>query len=186
MIKVIGKGGFAEVLDIGNGRVLKAYLKKSRAHGPVRCWEDHDLLTSVFFAKEVQAYRSVMSMDSIRHNFPCFYGVEDPRLWIPNHGNRYVPGCGIILERIPGKDRKLAHLPEAIEKRVSAVLEEALSSLREVNVWDASCFVEPNDEGIKIIDFGLWDRSSDYEVYLSDYGSFTEKQRKDLSAIAES
>ena len=65
----------------------------------------------------------------------------------------FVQGCGLLLERIPGRDRKFAELEPGLEIRVDAVLRSMQDRIGIDDPWDGSCFVPGSRAAFTLIDF---------------------------------
>jgi len=52
----LGHGAYADVLDMTDGTVVKAYRREAFGNGPVQDWRDHDALTRGFFEAEASTY----------------------------------------------------------------------------------------------------------------------------------
>lgn len=100
---------------------------------------------------------------------------------MPKTNTSYVKGAGFVIEKIEGKDQKIAHLSKEAQKVVEPVLSLLHENLRDLNVRDCSCFYE-SDNSFKLIDFALWD-SSYYQCHLYDHGRLTKEQRELLNSL---
>ena len=180
-LEKVGFGSFADIYVLPEGRALKAYRRQAHVNGPVRIWDDHDLLTEVHFEAEARAYERLQSINELEKYLPCYFGRADPieLLQIDPTDARYARNCGIVLELIPGRAEKVAHLGPAIQKEVEAVLTMLSEALPRVNVWDASCFVPGTRAEFALIDFALFE-SSEYEIYLHEYDRLSSKLREKL------
>lgn len=181
ILEKIGFGSFADIYALPEGRVLKAYRRKSHVNRVVRIGDDHDLLTAAHFEAEVRAYEWLQSIKELEKYLPCYFGRADPVefLQLDPTDVRYVRNCGIVLELIPGRAEKVAHLEQTIQKEVEAVLKMLSEALPEVNVWDASCFVPGTRAKFALIDFALFE-SFEYETYLHDSDCLSPKLRDKL------
>jgi hypothetical protein len=177
---ILASGGYADVWDLNDGTVIKAYRSEIRAHGHVVDIKDHDLLTSMFYVRELTAYRCLVNISGIKDRIPKFFGQIDPHVILSSCEGKYVEGAGLRLEKIKGNDKKITHLEKGDREMVVRVLWKMAEHLNHVYVWDASCFYV-SDENFKIIDFSLWDKSSDYECHLYDHGSLNETQKGELT-----
>ena len=178
----IASGAFADVWDLKDGTIIKAFRSESRAHGPIVDIRDHDLLTSVFCDKEIIAYATLKEIDNVKDHIPIFYGQRNPCGLLPVDEDVYVKGAGFIIEKLEGKDQKIAHLPQEAKNVVEPILWILSECLSGLNVWDSSCFFE-SDTCFKVIDFALWDSSSDYECHLFDQGRLNEEQKCYLQSL---
>ena len=179
---IIAKGAFADVWDLQNGKVLKAFRSESRAHGEVVDIQDHDLLTSVYCAQEANAYKKLKGVANVQSHLPDFYGKQDPIDLLPKTNTLYVKDAGFIIQKLEGRDQKIAHLSKENQEAVEPILWQLSENLRGLNVWDCSCFYKSNNS-FKLIDFALWD-ASDYQCHLYDHGRLTKEQRKILNGLA--
>lgn len=177
----IASGAFADVWDLGNGTVLKAFRSESRAHGNIIDIRDHDLLTSVFCAQEINAYLKLKELECVKQYIPAFYGRKDPVEFLPDFEGPYVKNAGFVIEKIKGEDQKIVHLPQQMQENVESILWILSEALNYLNVWDSSCFYE-SDGDFKIIDFALWD-ASEYECYIYDHGKLNEEQKHTLQVL---
>lgn len=179
----IGKGAFADVWDLHNGTVLKAFRSESRAPGEVIDIRDHDLLTNVFCAQEINAYLKLKEIENVNDFIPAFHGRKEPIGFLPDSEGPYVKGAAFIIEKINGSDQKVANLPQRSKESVEPILWLLSDSLNDLNVWDSSCFFESFSK-FKIIDFALWD-ASDYECYMFAHGRLNEEQKHTLQRLAD-
>lgn len=181
MAQLIDRGGTADVLELPQGRVLKAFRRRAHTNDIVTEWNDHDAITRAQFRAEARAYEQLQVHRSLEIYVPCYFGRIDPIevLQLPASDETYVRGCGLILERIPGCALKLAHVDDLIEEKVSIVMEELRDTLGLDQVWDASCFVPGTRAPFTVIDFALWN-AEEYEIELSEGGRLTDIVRAKL------
>lgn len=175
----IGIGEFAEVLDCGNGTVVKAYLRKQHARGFLQDWKDHEALIRGLFINERNAYERLQMHDDLKAFTPRYYGVTDPYALVPAdaaYSERYVSGCGIRLERISGVPTKVAALPKDILGEVEAVLWRIIDVVHPGNVWDSSCFIPGSQGRFTLIDFAHWDGFLDFRDVLEKHGRLSKEQ----------
>jgi hypothetical protein len=177
----ISSGAFADVWDLNNGKVLKAFRSKSRAHGQRADIKDDDLLTAVFCSMEINAYLSASEIKQVSPYIPTFYCQEDPNSILPNTNDNYVKGAGFIIEKIEGKDRKFIHLSTKEKIHVEIILQVLNQNLGALDVWDSSCFYT-SEVDFKVIDFALWD-ASDYQCQLCECGAFNKQEEDYLRAL---
>lgn len=180
--QLIEKGAFADIWDLNDGTVFKAFRSVARSHGDIVDIRDHDLLTSVFCAKEISAYRNLKDVSGIKEYIPTFYGKENPYDILVDVDGIYVENAGFLLEKVSGKDSKIAHLSQSEKDLVEPVLWEISHCTEDLIVWDASCFFI-SENNFKIIDFALWESSSVYECYLYDHGVLNEEQKSYLLGL---
>lgn len=177
---LIGSGAFADVFDLGDGTVVKAYKRISHS-GEVWDWQDHDALTVEMFAAEARAYETLRNIPDLAVYAPIFYGRSDPcSLVDPKQAEEYVAGCGLVLEMIAGKDTKVAspHFPSKAE--IEPILERFANEVTSGNVWDSSCFIPGSRAQFTFIDFAVWEHLLECEEMLTDQGQFTAQQRQQL------
>lgn len=162
---------FADVYDLGDGRVLKAFKRivANEKQG------DLDLLVKGYFWTEVAAYRQI-SESNLSGYFPDFYDVVDPVELLdhsPEAQQKYVAGCGYIMSKLSGVEDKLRTFvvnekpsPE-IATRLDSVYDEISLELNnlDVDASDCSCFVQENGQFF-FIDFATWS-ASPYEEELA-------------------
>ena len=98
-------------------------------------------------------------------------------------GRVLLPGCGIRLERITGKARKLAHLNQEQQSRVTAVLWQIIDAIEPGNVWDSSCFFPGSRAEFTVVDFALSDEVDHFSEPLERVGQLSEEQRAKLRAF---
>lgn len=182
MVKCIDRGGCADIFEMSGDRVMKAYRR--RAHtSDVRTpyWPDHNAITRAQFRAEALAYEQIQNHAALELYVPRYFGRVDPaqQLRLPPSDETYVSGCGLIVERIPGRAKKLAHLEKSVEELVSLVMEQIRDTLGLDQVWDASCFVPGLRAAFTVIDFALWD-AEEYEMALADRGTLTSQERAKL------
>lgn len=181
-MRLFDKGACADIYLLPEGKVLKAFKRKPHVNGPVLDWTDHDLIVRAQFRAEAQAYENLISFKELAIYTPQYYGRANPNEMLNvSTSERYIDDCGFILELIPGKAVKLAHLKKDLEQRVSEVAEKLRDTLKIGNVWDASCFVPGTRAEFTLIDFSLWD-PGDYEIILHEHGVLSNEDRDRLIA----
>lgn len=183
MAKVIASGASSDVLDLCDGRVLKAFRKISYTDAPVREWRDHEVLTQAVFQNEAVAYEKLQQYLDLCVYAPEYLGRLDPieiGLAAGFPAERYVAGCGILLERIAGVATKIARLPLTLRAKAELVLEEIRDRIAPGNVWDCSCFVPGSRAQLTFIDFALWEKLGHFSAHLAMNGGFDEAQRRDI------
>lgn len=162
---------FADVYDLGDGRVMKAFRRivSNAKQG------DLDLLVKGYFWTEVMAYKQISESD-LSDYVPDFYGVVDP-IELLEHSSeaqqKYVTGCGYIMSKLSGVEDKLRTFvvnekPNLeIATRLDSIYDDIsheLSNL-DVDASDCSCFVQENGQFF-FIDFATWS-ASPYEEELA-------------------
>lgn len=183
MISRLASGAFADVLDIGDGSVVKAYRRQQHTSRPVEDWRDHEALTRGFFEAEATTYERLSKHPDLAVFAPRFLGRIDPvaisdLAQPPERG--YVRHCGFRLERVPGQDIKVSRLPEPLRDEVETILERLRDEVQAGHVWDASCFVPGIRFPFTLIDFATWDEFTDFQMLLKDQGRFNDEQRAQL------
>lgn len=181
----IASGAFADILDMGDGSVVKAYRRQRHTLRPVEDWRDHEALTRGFFEAEAAAYERLSEHPDLAVFAPRFLGRIDPAgisdlAEPPEQG--YVRHCGFRLERILGKDIKVSRLPEPLRAEVETILEWLRDEVQAGHVWDASCFVPESSSLFTLIDFATWDDFTDLQMLLEQQGCFSDEQRAQLSS----
>lgn len=182
MRRPFDSGGCADIYELPDGRVLKAFRRRSHTYGFVESyWDDHDAITRAQFRAEALAYERLQALPDLEIYVPRYFGRLDPIefLQLGPDDRRYVRGCGLVLERIPGRAWKMAHLEEELEASASRVLEQIRDQLELEQVWDASCFSPGSRASFTLIDFALWDAEA-YEIALARNGQLTELERAKL------
>ena len=177
----ISSGAFADVWDLKNGTVLKAFRSEPRAHGQRADIKGDDLLAAVFCSMEINAYLSASEIKQVSPYIPAFYGQKDPISILLNSNGNYVEGAGFIIEKIEGKDRKFIYLSTEEKIHVEIILQVLNQNLGTLEVWDSSCFYTSEDD-FKVIDFALWD-ASDYQCQLCEHGAFNKQEEDYLRAL---
>src|ERR1035438_10170625 len=103
-VNVIASGADADILTLGNGRVVKAFLRKSHTEAAVVDWADHDAMTKAAFRAEAQSYERLQALPELEIFAPKYFGRTDPIKLLseyPEAESRYITGCGLLLEYIP-------------------------------------------------------------------------------------
>src|SRR4051812_29093726 len=124
--EVIASGAYADILALGGGRVLKAFRRKSQTAAPVLDWADHDAMTRAEFRAEARSYERLAAFPELELFAPRYFGRANPLdllSEVADSPSRYVAGCGIVLEQIPGAASKLVDLEPSLQLRVEALLE---------------------------------------------------------------
>ncbi|MGR5367960.1 hypothetical protein ACWU37_21600 (plasmid) [Photobacterium damselae subsp. damselae] len=162
---------FADVYDLGDGRVLKAFKRIISEEKQ----DDFDLLVKGYFWTEAVAYKQ-MSESNLSQYIPEFYGVANPVELLghlPDATQKYVADCGYIISKLSGTEGKLRAFvvnkepTYEIAARLDSVYDEISIELRnlDVDASDCSCFVQEDDQFF-FIDFATWS-ASPYEEELS-------------------
>ncbi len=183
MSKPFDSGGCADIYELSEERVLKAFRRRSHTNAfGIVDWEDHDAITRAQFRAEALAYEHLQAHPSLEIYVPRYFGRVDPIefLQLEPDDQRYLGGCGLVLERIPGRARKMSCVESALEQQVSKVLEQIRDTLGLDHVWDGSCFAPGSRAPFTVIDFALWD-AGDYEMALAKDGRLTASERARLS-----
>lgn len=156
----VASGFYAEVIDRGDGTVVKAYLRAPRGLRGISDPKKRESRIRELWRVEVAMYERVQSRSDLARFVPRFYGAVDPcALAGVVAPERFVSGCGLHLERLVGSEHKMAELSSlhpSIFKVADGVLDrisELAVGLPEINVLDASCFVLGAGEAFKLIDF---------------------------------
>lgn len=177
--RILDTGGCADIFLLPEGRVLKAFRRRRHTHEEVSSWADHDAITRAQFRAEARAYEQLQGNPILEIYAPKYFGRIDPVEYLRLSDERYVRGCGFILEFIPGKAKKFAHLDSILEQQVSTVVEQMRDAFGLDQVWDGSCFVPGARAPFTVIDFALWNAES-YEMALAEERSLTPSERTRL------
>lgn len=183
-IKFIEQGASADIFDIGENKILKAYYRRSHTDDMVTNWHDHDALSEAYFRVEAKVYELLQTISKIEKYIPRFYGLTDPvKLLnnVTNNNHKYLKGCGILLEYIPGQAEKVSRLPIDIKEKAEVILEEISASINGLHVWDASFFTPGTRSLFTLIDFGTWEGFAEYQIALNEEGTLSEELRTSLS-----
>jgi hypothetical protein len=181
-LKILDRGGCADIFIMPEGRILKAFRRRSHTNDLdlVQNWVDHDAVTRAQFRAEALAYERLQSFPALAMYAPRFFGLMDPlQLLGPGKEDSYVHNCGLILEFIPGRAQKLAHLEKSVEEKVALIIEQIRDSLGLDQVWDASCFVPGSRTAFTVIDFAYWNAEY-YEMALAAHGALGLEDRAKL------
>ncbi len=177
--ELIDTGGCADVIMFARGKALKAFRRISYSHDPVMDWADHCAITRAKYRAEARAYRQLQQIPELAKYVPQFYGTIDPTsLPFVRDAAKYVPGCGLILEFVPGSARKLAHVDKSIQDDVASVVTQLEATLGLKQGLDASCFV-PGASGspFTVIDFAYWD-AGEYEMAIAKRFKLSASERE--------
>jgi hypothetical protein len=176
--------GVADVWDLHDGRVLKAFRSEPRAHGlEVGDINDHDLVTAAICSKEVKAYLKTTEIKELEPYIPEFFGQVDPCVVLTCSNCKYVAGAGFIIEKIDGKDNKVRELTENILESIRPISDVLANLIQPLRVIDASIFY-CSENNFKLIDFAYWDYS-EYQCQLQDGGRLTSHQKEELKAYIQ-
>jgi len=184
-MKYLGCGHFSDVFDLGNGSVFKAYKRKNVGEQESN-QNDNDELTKALYRSELKAYEIIHSEKELSDFFASFYGVADPHellSFIDGYKEKYVSGCGLIIEYVVGEESKMPHVAPEIYDLVDETLDRAnaLLSPLGINSYDSSC-INIGDGKFKLIDFGLWqDDENYYEKSLVSNLEFSDNERTELA-----
>jgi hypothetical protein len=149
-MKRIASGAFCEVFDLGNGTVLKAFrdiVPTGQPHA------DPTLIPRIVFSRERKAYRALQEHPDLEVFLPLYLGETDPRDYPIESACTFTSACGLLLERIPGKDVKLVDLPVKMFTVAETVIEAMKERVLLGDPWDASGFVPGTRRELTIIDF---------------------------------
>ena len=146
----IGGGGFSEVFDLGNGRVLKAFPDTKLTVDPEA---DPRLIPTVSFAAEYCAYQRLQGYTDLEPYAPRLFGAIDPNDFLLDSTKSYSSGCGLVLELLRGREYKIFRLPKPIGAEAEEVLEEMQEHIGIDNPWDGSGFVPGSRRPVTLIDF---------------------------------
>lgn len=177
---ILGKGGFADVLDLGDGKVVKAFRREEH-NGSGADWRDEDLLTEELFAAEVRAYEKLATIPDLALFAPEYFGTIDPHT-LGVDPELYVQGCGIVMERIAGEAIKFGNLLPEIKNELLPLLCRFENEVTAGDVRDCSCFIPGSRAEVTLIDFAHWEHLNDCADILGQLGYFTEQQRRDIRA----
>jgi hypothetical protein len=181
---LVNRGDFADILDLGDDTVVKAFRHNSHTKRQDVSREDEDLFTRGYFLTEARAYEDLQHHPELEIYVPKFFGRIDPcTLDLPAGiaSGDYVQGCGLRLERIVGVDRRISALEQPVRDRVEAVLERMQTTIRLGNPWDGCCFVPGRRAEFALIDFSTWDDWYDSYQVLERDGRLSDAARRWLS-----
>ena len=143
------RGAFSEVFDLGDGRILKAFVEDSPAEAQD---SDRTLISQIAFLAERRFYESIQEHPTLATYVPAYYGVADPDEYLIQSARPLAPGFGLILEKIPGVPVKFSELLDEIERAASEVIERMKGVAALENPWDGSCFVPGTRQSFTLID----------------------------------
>lgn len=178
---LLDRGGCADIFVLSQDRVLKAFRRRAHTNDIVHDWIDHDSITRAQFRAEARAYERLRSLHNLEIYAPKYFGRVDPVAYLDPDApaDKYVPFCGILLELVPGRALKLAHLEPSVEVQVAVVVEQLRDALGLDQVWDASCFTPGSRAPFTVIDFAYWN-AEEYEMALAERGVLTKDERTKL------
>jgi hypothetical protein len=184
MVSILASGNFADIIDLGDGTVVKAFRRNSHTNRSDVSQEDQDALTRGFFLNEARAYEALQSHADLEIFVPKFAGRIDPtQLEVAElRADAYVVGCGLRLERLDGHAVKIANLPRDVQMRVEAVLEQMQERIGLQDPWDGSCFIPGSRAEFTVIDFATWNDWLEYYEMLEQHGELTDSARRRLNA----
>lgn len=170
----LASGAFSDVFDLGDGRVLKAFFEIKPEVAPTA---DPALVPLISFYSELRVYQRLLEHPGLPAYTPQFFGVADPSSY-PLATDRIYP-CGLLLEKIPGKPKKLFELDQEIEAAASMVIERLQERVLLEDPWDASCFVPGTRAGFTLIDFATpSDRLAALDKILVRHGHVPPDKRR--------
>ncbi|EJB8504587.1 hypothetical protein MW364_002765 [Vibrio parahaemolyticus] len=183
-VLISDKTCFADVYDLGDGRVLKAFKRMVSQENQ----DDLDLLVKGYFWTEVASYRKIMESSLIQY-IPEFFGeVDSVELLgdIPDAEQKYVAGCGYIISKLSGIESKLRTFVvngepnQEVATRLDSIYDDISFELRslDVDASDCSCFVQ-EDGNLLFIDFATWS-GSPYAEELYAAGVLSHVSRANL------
>jgi hypothetical protein len=181
-VKLYARGDFADVFELGDRKVLKAFRRQSFSQKEIKDWSDHDAVIRAHFRAEKRTYERLEHCSDLKIYTPKYYGSIDPHKLIdnvPNCTTIYVKGCGILLEQVPGEAIKTRKLDSDIREKVEAILWRIIYELGAPNVWDSSCFIPGSQAIFTLIDFSALD-DSPYVKELLSKGALTKELRIQL------
>lgn len=131
-ILLLASGEFARVFDLADGKVLEAHRLRPRGgNEPGDPVESDVRFARLLFEAEVGAY-GIIATDSalaeVRHHSPRYYGTVDPSACaLPGSEaiGLLVPGCGLLLVRLSGKEGNVLRLESDLRGKAEAVLERS-------------------------------------------------------------
>ena len=171
------------MFDLGDGTVAKVFRRVKQTHRPVRDWSDHEFLVRQLFATERRAYEQLQSSLDLCKYTPRYLGQLDiANLGISssNGGEPLLSDCALRLERIDGRDTKIALVQPPLQEQIEAVLERIRDTVGQINVWDCSCFIPGPQTPFTVIDFALWEQWADVQVYLEQNDSIPAAVREQV------
>jgi hypothetical protein len=165
------EGACADVWDMGDGTVVKAFRRQAHTTAPPVEWEDHDFVSWLLAAVEMKAYERVRSDHEIAVFVPEYFGAFDAHALPPSpSGLPYISDAAFRIEKISGEAIKIARVPNPPQQDIEKVLERIAEVAGRVNVWDCSCFVPAPRGPFVVIDFAYPEDVLDLSIALRDTG----------------
>lgn len=183
MATIIASGGFADIVDLGNGKVAKIFRRISHSHEEVSQWEDHNWITQQLFNAEVRAYDLIHNEDILRSYIPAYFGriqVSELDLGSEHSNRHYLPDCAFVMERLCGEDKKVANIENQLKCTIVALLGQIKKRIAGIDVLDASCFIPGSRGDFTVVDFALWSGYPDAQCELAQHGSLSSDVRTRL------
>ncbi len=168
---------------MGDGTVVKAFRRLQHTDHPTTNREDHDRITRLLWRTEAETYERLQNALPLECYVPKYHGRVDPQaLGLPQALAKgpYLPGCGLLLEKLEGTDVKVAHLEPELQQRVEAVLERIGDTCGKLDLWDASCFYPGSRAEFTLIDFAVPDEYGELIDILNRRGALPEQTRRVL------
>ncbi len=184
--RLLSVGAYAVVFYMGNGTVVKAYLRRRMTRVAVGDWADHEAIIRAVWANEVRTYQRLASRPDLRVFVPEFVGPCDPLQVLPVQriGTlRLMQGCGLRLERIHGTPTNWTTVDLELRPSVEGVLRHLIDTIQPGNVWGSACFVPGSRAAFTLIDFALWDRVNEFAEPLELRGRLSNRQRAELATL---
>ena len=127
---------------------------------------------------EVRFYEDLSGHPDLEVYCPRFFGLADPNAFSISSKRTFPSGCGILLEKIPGTDTKLAHLPRKLQREAEYVIERMRARFRVDDPWDGSCFVPGTRAAFTLIDLAMPSESlGTLDEVLAEYGRIPDQLR---------
>lgn len=175
-MKPIASGDFAEVFELGDGKVLKAFFDLATAARPDG---DRTFIPRILFAAEVDAYVRLQQHPDLEVYVPRYFGTVDPRSFDLSTDRRYSSASGMVLERIDADEFKLHQLDEGILPEVESVIDRIKETVGVDHPWDASCFIPGTRAPFTIIDFAApAARLAALDKLMDRYGTVPDENRR--------
>lgn len=183
MLSIAASGGFADIIDLGDGTVAKVYRHHRHCYDDVEDDTHHDFITQKLFEVEARAYECIQSEPNLTNCTPRYFGRLDTKtlaLGPSSTGEPYLPGCAFRIERLSGADRKIATVGEPLRSEIERSLQAIRQKVGDLHTIDASCFVPGPRGKFVLIDFALWTGLSDAQLHLSSNRELTPQVRAEL------
>jgi len=182
--QLLSRGASAAVFDAENDMVLKVGIRPASAVGNPG---DHDFLVQAFCHHERRAYERLQALPDLVRFTPRYFGRADLSDWpnlTPPDGKVIVPGTGMLLEWLHGKEHKMGN---TLEEPFFSIADRALDGILEVvgPCWpyDASAFVPGSRAEVALIDFAHWKDFDEHLEALGRDGALTEQCRDFISRV---